>query len=291
MTSIHIIETDFEPDDAIAIVSHASLNNGVSLIVVVGESKPNNKIKLVNEFFKVLIKKYPNAYTSIKIIQGLGSKKKFPVDEQYEIPVDSDEIILKNYIDAYACGPAFSFMMKPPREAMIVKLYCPNTVVYCYGSFNWRTLKMDTPSFIDLMSRYKTFYYFDSFTAIGAANSGMFKFNSSPINDIIKGLIKLWNNHIINDCKKDLLTETNEKSIERIKKIITNVETDINEQFVMADVCLFMCPLPTKQVELIDINPYNKWNVSNTSNIFVFDENTENRREILMSSINKLFTS
>jgi hypothetical protein len=287
----HIIETDFEPDDAIAIVSHAALNDGVNLIVIVGESKPNNKIKLVNDFFNILTKEYPNAYSSVKIIQGFGSKKKYPAEEQLDIPEDTEEVILKNYVDAYASGPAFAFMMKPPREAMITKVNCPDTIVYCYGSFNWRTLKMETSAFTDLMSRYKTFYYFDSFTAIGAANSGMFKFDSNPINDLIKGLIVKWNNHIIDSCKKDLLTETDEKSIERTKKIITNVEAGINEQFVMADVCLLMCPFPTEQVELVEVSPYTKWTKSETSNVFVFDGNFGLRRELLLANITKLFTN
>ena len=149
---------------------------------------------------------------------------------------------------------------------------------------------MEKTVFTDLMSRYKTFYYFDSFTAIGAANSGMFKFDSNPINDTIKGLIVKWNTHIIDDCKLDLLTETDEKSIERTKKIIANVEAGINEQFVMADVCLLMCPLPTEQVELVEVSPYPKWAKSETSNVFVFDSDTEKRRELLLSNITKLFT-
>jgi hypothetical protein len=287
---LHIIETDYEPDDAMEMVSLASFSIDVDLIVIVGESRPHNKIKLVTDFFTAITNKYPNAYKSVKIIQGFGSDKDFPVDHQFEILEDSDETIIKNYIDAYSRNPEFSFMMKPPREAMITNIKCPNTVVYCYGSFNWRTLKMDKTYFRDFMARYKTFYYFDSFTAVGSSNSGIFNFNPSPINNIIKDLIVRWNIHIVNDLRKDLLTETNLLNIERKKKVISNVEASPN-QFVLADVCLSMCPLPTKRSFLIEVNPYTKWADSEVSNIYVFDENTEERRELLLNNINKLFSS
>jgi hypothetical protein len=289
----HVIETDFEPDDAIAILAHASQFTNINLTVIVGESKPWHKIPVVQKFFEELTKKYPDAYSSVHVVQGLGSKKKYPVAEQTEITEDTEETILANYTTAYSTNPAMAFMMKPPREAMKLKIQCPNTIVYCYGSFNWRTLKLPTQDYQDLMSRYLRFYYFDSFTAIGEKNSGMFNGATNAVNNQIKDLIIKWNNHIIADCEDDLKElmakenrdEKDEKSIARTQKIIDNVSAGLNEQFVMADITLFLCPLPTERSELEEINPYPKWVPSTTSNVFIFDSNTEQRREKLLEAL------
>jgi hypothetical protein len=294
MTS-HVIETDFEPDDAIAILAHASQFTNVDLTVIVGEGKPHNKIASVGKFLEDVSKKYPQAYNSITIKQGLGSKKKYPADDQTEIAEDSEETILANYTNAYSTSPAFAFMMKPPREAIKLKLQCPNTTVYCYGSFNWRTLKLETKEYQDLMARYAKFYYFDSFTAIGQKNSGMFKGTPNKVNDRISDLIIKWNHHTIANCEKDLAeyeakpeAERDQNGIDRTKKIIESISAGINEQFVIADVCLFMCPLPTEQVKLEEINPYPKWVPAPDSNVYVFDSNLDARREKLLENLTKL---
>jgi len=325
----HVIETDFEPDDAIAILAHAAQFTNIDLTVIVGESKPNEKLPYVRKFLNAIRIKYPNAYKSIKVIQGLGSKKKYPAPEFIEtfttnfgetvvnldhfITImpneDSEETILTNYTEEYSTNPEFAFMMKPPREAIKLRLQCPNTTVYCYGSFNFRTLKLQTQDYVDLMSRYKKFYYFDSFTAIGEKNSGMFKagaWSKNSINDQITELIIKWNKHIIADCENDLVElmqkenrdEKDEKSIQRTKKIISNVSENVKEQFVMADLCLFLCPLPTQQVELADINPYPKWVPSTTSNVYIYSgapvppagstPETEERRAKLLENLNEL---
>lgn len=318
----HVIETDFEPDDAIAILAHASQYTDIDLTVIVGESQPRKKIPLVKRFFNALKLKYPNAYNSVTIFQGIGSNKKYPelsyptfiatsilpdpgveirntILRNYSIDdgvpqEDSEQTIFTNYVNAYAVGPTMAFMMKPPREAIKLRIQCPNTVVYCYGSFNWRTLKLETKEYQDLMSRYSKFYYFDSFTAIGEKNSGLFEPSTNDVNNQIKDLIVKWNNHIIEDCKKDLVEmkekETpDEKAMARTQKIIDNITTaGVEKQFVMADVCLFMCPLPTEQVELESISPYPKWVPSPTSNIFIFDANTEQRRAKLVESLTAL---
>jgi hypothetical protein len=289
----HVIETDFEPDDAIAILAHASQFTDISLTVIVGESKPQHKIPIVGKFLEDVSKMYPRAYSSITIVQGLGSKKKYPVDEQTEIVEDSEQVILDNYIKAYATNPTIAFMMKPPREAMKLKVPCPNTMVYCYGSFNWRTLKLPVQDYQELMSRYAKFYYFDSFTAIGEKNSGMFKGTPNNVNTRISELIVKWNKHIIADCENDLKEyeskpEKDEKGISRTKKIIENVSAGLTEQFVMADVCLLLCPLPTEQVKLEEITPYPKWVAAPDSNVYVFDSRTESRREKLIETLTKL---
>ena len=284
----HIIETDFEPDDAVAILAHASQYTDIDLVVIVGESKPHYKIPIVTTFFEKIIKKYPSAYSTIEIIQGFGSDKKYPIDDQAvaeAILEDSEKTIIDNYIKVYSNNPNISFMMKSPREAMKTKIYCPNTIVYCYGSFNWRTLKLPIKEYQDLMSRYKKFYYFDSFTAIGEKNSGIFNKESSEVNDMITGLIIRWNKYLISECEKDisLLNPINDEvKYNRKKKIIENINKGINNQFVLADVCLFLCPLPTEQVKLEEINPYNKYELDQKSNLYVFDSNTELRYNKLL---------
>jgi hypothetical protein len=71
----HIIETDFEPDDMIAIAAHANRYKRIDLTIFVGESKPNDKIPMVKKFIDSLTTKYPDAYNSVTIFQGIGSKK------------------------------------------------------------------------------------------------------------------------------------------------------------------------------------------------------------------------
>ncbi len=290
----HIIETDFEPDDAIAILVHASECCNIDLTVIVGESVVCNKIASVKKFFNELRVKYPNAYSRINIIQGLGSNKKYPSEDQIEYTEDSEDTILKNYSSAYTSEPEIAFMMKPPREAMKLKLVCKKTIVYCYGSFNWRTLKLPTQDYKDLISRYNKFYYFDSFTAIGEKNSAMFYGKSNAINSLISDLIIRWNKHIIEASENDLKklmekenTDENEKNINRTRKIIKNVSEGLNNQFVIADVTLLLCPLPSEQVELVDVSPYPKWVPSTASNVYVFGDTseTENRRKKLIEDL------
>jgi hypothetical protein len=299
----HVIETDFEPDDAIAILAHAVQNKNVTLTVVVGEGKPYNKIPLVRKFFEALQTKCPDAYTSVTIVQGFGSKKGYPADDQDEVPADSEDVIKQNYTAAYASNPEAAFMMKPPREAMKLKLECKNTTVYCYGSFNWRTLKLPAQDYKDLMGRYAKFYYYDSFTAIGGKNSAMFHGETDPVNDQISSLCVKWNNLIIAECRDELAAleakeVKDQNSIARTRKIIDNVSAGVNEQFVMADVVLFLCPQPTEQVELQDIDPYPKWIPSTTSNTYVFADApappasstpvTDERRAALMEKLEAL---
>ncbi len=290
--TLHIIETDFEPDDAIAILAHASKYININLIVIVGESKSSSKIPIVRRFFDALKEKYPKAYSAITIIQGLGSDKKYPMSEQNEAFVLPDEIILDIYTAIYSNDPELVFMMKPPREAMITKVKCPRTTVYCYGSFNWRTLKLPIKEYQDLMSRYEKFYYFDSFTAIGEANSGLFRGCNNTVNNIITELITKWNSYTIEKCKENL--NKIEKSPEGVKKyqrnlkIIENVSAGINEQFVIADICLLLCPQPTERVELIYLDPYPLWLPSTESNIFIQNSEIDKRREQLIINLDQL---
>jgi hypothetical protein len=281
----HIIETDFEPDDMIAILIHAYRYKGVNLIVIVGESESHNKIPIVKKFFEDL-----NAsYSSITIYQGLSSEKSYPLEEQTEVTKDSNETILENYTYVYSLDPTISFMMKPPREAVRLKLKCPKTTIYCYGSFNWRTLKLDVTEFQELMSRYEKFYYIDSFTCIGNNNSGMFTGTKNKADNLIRDMIIKWNKHIIKDCENDLIMgNLDEESINRTKKIIHDVNIGIEKQFVMADVCLFLVPEPTEPVKLVELYPYPKWVPCIDSNIYIFSEGSWERRVQLLELLSSI---
>jgi len=300
MSKIHVIETDFEPDDAIAILAHASQNKDVDLRVIVGEGEPFKKIPVVREFFKALQNKFPQSYSNVEIYQGLGSNKGYPLRETQETSEEApeeaqtQEEILENYEKIYSLNPSEFYMMKPPREAMKLKLKCPFTTVYAYGSFNWRTLNLPVQEYRDFMSRYDFFNYYDSFTAIGENNTALFNGVDNPVNLIIQELIVRWNNHIVKKCEKDLeelLKNDDPKlipKIQRINKIIGNVSKNIEKQYVLADVCLIFCPIPRKRSELVSMNPYPKWVPSTESNVYIFNSKVEQRRINLVKKLEEL---
>ncbi len=238
LTTRHVIETDFEPDDLIAIKMHACKSNDVILTVIVGEGRPNDKIPHVQDFLNKLCILYPNAYKTIDVVQGLGSEKAFPVKESTVIR-DTDEVILANYVNVYATNPNVVYMMKPPREAMLTKVDCHLTRAICYGSFNWRTLGLKVTDFRDLMSRYLQFTYFDSFSVIGQDNSFSFVGKANAVDDQIRRSIFKWNTHQLNTVENALKTETDPGKIERKLKIINNIKKSVEDQYVAADVCLF----------------------------------------------------
>lgn len=283
----HVIETDFESDDAIAILAHATKYTGINLSVVVGESKPCNKIHRVTKFIEAVSNKYPLAYSSVNIVQGFGSNKDYPDEDEVNANEDNEQVILDNYTKIYASEPELAFMMKPPREAMKLKLHCPKTTVYCYGSFNWRTLKLPVKEYQDLMSRYEKFYYFDSFTAIGEKNSALFKGPSNEVNDKIVDIIVKWNQLILTKCEQGL-KEKSEDGLKRRNKIIENLKTGMKEQYVMADVCLMLCPLPTERVKLSEFDTYPKWTPSDSGSVFIFNSDTETRRLELLENLTKI---
>jgi hypothetical protein len=242
---------------------------------------------LVEAFYRDLIECYPKAFKQLMIIQGLGSVKKYPLENKSGVAQTEDKI-LSNYKAVYALNPSLVFMMKPPREAMITKMNCPDTVVFCYGSFNWRTLNLPLEDYQALMGRYKTFHYMDSFSVIGELNSFQFhpKPNGHGVQTRITDMITGWNHHILDKCRQDLASSTDENEINRSKKIITNIETKETTQFVLADVCLFLGDPPTERVNLVSIKPYAKWEPADTSSIYVYGEKGKMERlEKLLQTI------
>jgi len=282
---MHVVETDFEPDDGKGIKAYAARCDNVDVVFFVGESQPSHKIPYFTEFMNLITEAFPHAFASIRIFQGLGSDKGYPLCEPSTIEADSEATILKNYADVYAQEPSLAFVMKPPREAVALKLGCPKTNVQAYGSFNFHALKKSEEEIDAYMKRYRQFYYYDSFTAIGSRNVGMHTGDASKVDKFIGNMIFKWNTHIVEQCHTKLKTDTDEKSIARTMKIIENVGANIHQQFVMADVCLILCPLPTVRVKLESMKPYPVWVPSEDSNIYVFDDNKEERREDLIKQL------
>lgn len=285
--NVHVIETDFEPDDAMAIYAHASINKGIELYVIVGEGNTNSKIMQVKQFINFTMFDYPDAYKSVNIIKGFGTN-----DTKEE-----SENILKNYKQIYDKNdkkPSISYMMKPPREAIKLCINCPETTIYCYGSFNWRTLGLCKENFINLMSKYKKFYYYDSFSTIGEINYGLYE----GTNAHIKNMILKWNRSVLKKCKssleeyskKESISEKESHDIKRIAKIVESISTGIDKQFIYADICLMLCPVPTKQVSLESFDYYPVWKKSKNSNVYIHEEkNKYERLENLKKMIKNIF--
>lgn len=227
-----VIETDTESDDLTFMQGHADQYTDTDLTVIVGEAKPWQKIPIVEHFYSMS----GHRYRSVTIVQGFPSDKKYPIpDEGYtrtSPEPDSAETIEENYRKAYAdCDIAF--MIKPPREAMKFKLQCEKTTVYCYGSFNWRTLDLPVQEYIDLMARYRAFYYVDSFGAIGEQNSALLREPIAPSDFIIRSVTAAWNGHIVAEQTAKLCTPgLSEDKTKRAKKIIDNASKNMDSQYV-----------------------------------------------------------
>lgn len=144
------------------------------------------------------------------------------------------------------------------------------------------------------MSRYAKFYYFDSFTAIGEKNSGLFKGGSNEVNDKIVDIIVKWNQLMFTKCeqglKEAIKANKSKEELHRKNKIMDNLKSGMKEQYVIADVCLILCPLPTEQVKLFEFDTYPKWIPDTDSNIFIFDTETETRRQELLEKLENLIT-
>jgi hypothetical protein len=286
-----VIETDVEPDDLATMWLHAMYSLGIELFVIVGEAKPELKVGLVRRFYDLLQRKFPKAYTSVTIVQGYGSDKEYPMGEDTGIKADDDKTIFQNYKAVYDRAPLTAYMMKPPREAIRWKHKCMATNVVCYGSFNWRTLKVPDAELKELMSRYASFRYVDSMTCIGEANSYQYMRNTgTPLCLFVRDMIFKWNTHIVADCTADMAKEgRSEEEKARTQKIIDNIKGNEESQMVMADVGLFLPAVDLKHVQLVACTPYPKWVESAKGNVLMYSAGSkEERRAKLMKLLDTL---
>lgn len=283
-----IIESDFEPDDLIFIKHIINNHVGLLFIIIVGESLiVNNKMKFADKFLSSL-------GINFVIHKGLGSLKDFPkmIYEEKSCEESNEEEILENYKKIYEDSSIVKcYMLKPPREALKLKMENKyNFEVLAYGSFNWRTLKIEDPNiFTTFMNQFKKFIYIDSFTAIGSENASTFNpKDNSETNQLIKDMIHKWNVHIIDDCNETINNPDipeNDKTYNR--KIVNNIEKlGIDKQFVLADVGLLLVDLFSSDlipVKLESLKPFNKWIPDESSTIFIFkEEGKEERRKKLL---------
>ena len=287
---LHVIETDLEPDDIIAFWGiYKNFPPVEELVVFVGEShEPQKKLTHAIDVFRALQTAFPNRARRVIVVAGLASNKEFPYIRANGVELDvlvAKDFVLEDYQGVYQRGPELAFMMKPPREAMLVRVYCRNTEVFCYGSFNWRTLKCGASDLIELTSRFKRFNYVDSFSAIGSRNSAHILVNThGEFRALVARAVLAWNQHIIRDCEEDLKTETDPEGRARSQKIIDNISKNIETQFVMADVCLSFLPKPVHRVALQKFESYPTWVDSDDSNVFVhtYSEEDKNFRRVAL---------
>ena len=271
------IDTDFEPDDALAIKEIFNMRdeeeNG-SLTVCVGESVyPAKKLAEVQAFIDALQYSHRNPFPVVTIFAGLPSTQDYPyAPQQGDHPITNDALTLHAQHMATA---ELYFLFKPPRELMAnTDLDLKHVRAMAYGGFNFRTLGLSTAEMQGFMTRFDLFYYFDSFSTVGSNNSHNFRPHpiGGPVNHMIVNLITRWNTHVIEDCQLD-------------EKIIAS---GLHSQFVLADVCVVMSPsAPSVPVRLVQVDPYPTWERDENSTIFVFmdgEEEKKQRREFIVGS-------
>ena len=101
--------------------------------------------------------------------------------------------------------------------------------------------------------------------------------------NIIRKLIKKWNRHTIKKCLAKGPGDV------RAKKILENINTGIDTQYIYADICLMLLPVPTKRVALESFNDFPVWKKSSRSNVYVFEERKkEDRLKILKNRLSEL---
>jgi hypothetical protein len=298
-----VISTDFEPDDALAIccivVKAVLANKRLFIYIVVGESTVTRyKMSLIDHLFRLLEELYPDTIYQYEMYDGIESNKAYPqpilMDDRHYFTTSDDlklysEIFTSNSIDIH-------YMMKPPREDLkLDNLNCSNTIAIAYGSFNWRTTKATKEQLNNMMSRYKKFYYIDSFTAIGENNSAHLPETlNTKLGNFLRKMCSAWNITIMVDCLETInkcegklsdktLSESEKKSIQeklnRNEKAYKSIAKCVGTQYLKADILLPLVDL-TKMVsaKLVDMSPYPKWEQDPTSNTYVFLDNNQETR-------------
>ena len=302
---IQVIETDFQPAAQIALWAHAAMQinpkKKIHLFVIVGEGRSHDKIPLVMSFYKLIRERYSKAYVNITIIEGISSDQDFPVDVGNNKPKPENEI-LQMYSRIYNMSPTVAYMMKPPREAILTKVQCPNTIMYAHGGFDWTRLISINPSeFQALTTRYKAFYYFNVKNVIGEKNVHQFFYKPNiythlidPILTFISRSLILWNFQIISQLDNDINNTMNPIEKENMIKSLKAVQQCGVHQFIVNYSMLIFCTRPDVMVEFRGFNHNREEMIvpSANSKFFVFDESgSELRRVDLISKLMDLNNS
>jgi hypothetical protein len=258
--SILWVETDNEPDDLLGLrMLH---RRGFSFhTIVVGETPdPVAKGDQLRHGNYAFIRDYT-------ILIGAPSDKVHPRDpvtmrrhtnSQDYRSLDQYVTDLAAYLSAYE-RPVM-VIMKPPRELLkamqdpeankvLFDLLKSKAVVYLYGSFNLRTLRVDNPTLHALLGLFHEVYLFESFHAVGESNS----INGTTMPrlkrhweqkmaqaDLPLTFLNLWMYEWNNDLYRKQLPHASTSPLSA--KIVDNISKHMDFQFVAADMvlCLYV---------------------------------------------------
>jgi hypothetical protein len=278
-----IIETDLEPDDAIAILAIlkgiAEVKQNISFIV--GEGDSRLKLVLLEELLKS-IEFEPKSFT---IIQGLDSQLPYPtkflkgewVEKMAKLPSKTQEEKLQDYITFHQeFRPTHIYFLKPPREALLVydQIKFENSICYCYGGFNYRAMETPISNINNLASRFKQFHHFSRRVELPPGQD-LYDFGAtlrrqSPFSQFIRILSLNWNNHYI----------------EMMKLAQSPSET----KFVLADIlCVYRSDVgKSRRGSLINCDVAVEADIGHV--LFTIDD-PESRRSSLVHNIDQLLNS
>jgi hypothetical protein len=241
------LESDLEPDDILAIFI-LIMRGYIPKYIVVGESDSRIKKARMVEYINILKSdKLLPFELECKIIKGNSSDKFFENDgnEFDNLKLDVvDDICdysknLRNYVNEVE-NPTI-VCLKPCRELLENSCKISDILnkisIYFYGSFNFRALKSKSAELIELMSKFKLCYVYESHYASGRNNSlnitTMPKTTELLINskyryiNILKNLVYLWNNHITNSSLSKLRNILSKYNINSDLTVETILDVDI----------------------------------------------------------------
>jgi len=261
------VETDLEPDDteAIFVLSDADY-------YVVGEGNANIKYNRMLEYCQLMGNK------PAVIIQGLGSDKDFKLDgKEFDLLPNNEchEEYMPNFIKFAKSDNPIMFSLKPMRELMAwyredsvaIRILLSNVDLYVYGGFNFRSLlKNNMKELPELLQSFKNVYLYESFFATGKENSidkhncpVLYKYlMDHKTNPYIEKLLRLtynWNTHMYEEASEALKnTNLSEKVRQMKEKIVKNIKSNEDFQFVLADFALAAIyrdikPVPMKNIK------------------------------------------
>lgn len=295
-----LLYTDGEPDDIFAICLLIFSNIKFSAIFV-SESNPRTTV-LKAIYIKHLIKLLGAGDTAV--IPCFSSKVTYDFELNFTT-IDAEEKLIEEYMSdetkfdntAIELTKMYLTIFKDPiiiciaPVRLLVQLHqennniFKNTILYSYGSFNFRKIN-NKSNLLNMLKSFKQTYIFESYHALKSSNSLNPKtwpktcqlFTNQKENNIIKELfyiMEMWNNNIIQKCanylidkeipeelklilqKKNFkLTQEEIKILNNIKledpklnrsfKIIINIINSPKIQMVSADTCLILAILNKK---------------------------------------------
>jgi hypothetical protein len=246
------ISTDLEPDDVLALYRR-SLRKAHYYVVGEGDN-PNIKYNRMKRYCQLL------GNDHAIVIQGFRSKKPFPNDGKefdYLENEQNNEDYMTHFKKFATSSNPTMFSLKPMRELTKyfaedknqVKELTKNVTLYVYGGFNFRCLVREFGSeLLELLHSFKKVCIYESHHAtrqnsVTKKNFPLLynhfqKHSNDPYIQILSKLTKIWNCHLLDEMKERLEIEPDQKNVERLNKIISDIEGNEDFQFVLADFAL-----------------------------------------------------